>query len=623
MARYPHYVIAPKRKIWPELIVAVDCVSTCQDVGDSRLGTADVLDSWHAITFRLHETGYVPVKTMLGMDARSFWNGLTKYGNRPGCIWIMSYLCNRNWSLLDLWGRMESNEIVLTQTDQRSPQDIPAARGQGNSSVEGIYSPQSAGAERAIIARQSGYLVCEDPPNIIRCRVQGSQSEYQWVDTRNYGVECEEHVPRGRETCRWIGNVIREVHNLSWHKPIGGLMTTAGSQAMHAWRSEYLTHAVYCHNHPEALEIEDKSYVGGRCEAFNVGEIAEPVTVLDFRSMYPSICIDCHVPTRLMSVHIGDYGQLSRALLDPSCMIADVLIETDEPAYPFRRKDDVIWPVGTFRTVLAGPELQDALEHNRIRDVYRYAVYAMEPALHDYAVAMMELRVMAENQPVHGVADLIKRLLVGLPGKFGQRDRRWVDAPGVSYYQPYGQWWGCAQDGTPCRYRSISGRVQQDAICGFSIDAVPAIASWITSAARMRLLNAIRIAGWSNVYYIDTDSLFTSTQGYANLEKAGIIDRGVVGKLQVKQFHATLKIIGIKSYNVDGRVVCAGLPKGHCVDAGDGTHYWHYRTAIENIKQGIKPDAQKELRQYVRTGEYSHGVVGHDGKVSPHRIGVA
>ncbi|GAI64695.1 unnamed protein product, partial [marine sediment metagenome] len=49
-------------------------------------------------------------------------------------------------------------------------------------------------------------------------------------------------------------------------------------------------------------------------------------------------------------------------------VIAEVLIETDEPAYAVRRKQ-TIFPVGCFWVTLTTPELKYALKRGHIKEI--------------------------------------------------------------------------------------------------------------------------------------------------------------------------------------------------------------------------------------------------------------
>jgi hypothetical protein len=294
-----------------------------------------------------------------------------------------------------------------------------------------------------------------------------------------------------------------------------------------------------------------------------------------------------------------------------------VTVRTPEPAYPLRRGREVIYPTGVFRTVLAGPELTDALERNRIATWHALAVYEAEPILVEYMRSIYRLRCEAEAHENRALADTAKRLLVCLVGKFGQRSWYW-EPVWVDYVQaPYCEWHGKNEKGEIVRYRSVAWNTEREVPGGFAPDAVVSVAAWITSEARRVLLAAIRIAGWEHVFYVDTDALIVDQIGLERLRADGWIRPGQLGKLSVKSGPCRVEIRGIKYYVVDGAVTCAGLPKGVCMDAGDGRHYWYRQSPAASVRKGQQPSALATLGTYQRTPEYRHGVVGPDGRVTP------
>jgi hypothetical protein len=100
-----------------------------------------------------------------------------------------------------------------------------------------------------------------------------------------------------------------------------------------------------------------------------------------------------------------------------------------------------------------------------------------------------------------------------LPGKLGQVGRSWVDAPPRPDEGPYATWYAPGPDGHPVRHRSLAWHVQREEVTGETEESIPAMAAWITSAGRMRLLEAIRAAGWAETYYCDTDAVMVSNIG--------------------------------------------------------------------------------------------------------------
>jgi hypothetical protein len=596
--RYEHYMYRAKGGKWPTQVICVAVESTTEVIQGTRLARRETLTGWQAIVLRRQNGEYGVHRIGRGRTEEAFWQ-LARFATaRPGVTWIFSHQCARCWALLGLWQGVERGDVQVTGSDYRS----------------GPHGHRSTRLGR------EGYLVLEDPPLIARLRVRDCPGWIQWVDTRNYGVEIGSGVPCGtnqaRELAEWFVDMARAAKTYS----LGSLQATAGSQALHGFRTSYLKDTIYVHCQQQVLGLEERSYHGGRCEAYRLGACPVPVWHVDFRSLYPSICSNTDLPVRLRG-YVDDPARDDqlRAAREGDC-IADVTVQTDEPAYPYKRGDDVLFPVGRFRTTLCGPELVDAVSHARVVTWHALARYAMAPALAAYAATLYRPRCQAEVEVNTALGAYAKRLLVCLPGKLGQRERNWEWTGEESETEPYWSEYRQSADGSWTRYRSIAWHIQREVVDGFRADSVPAIASWITSAGRMRLLGAIRIAGWDQVYYCDTDSLFVSQAGMERLLAANWIQTSALGYLQIKEGPATLRIYGQKHYDMDGRLTCAGLPRGVLSDAGDGEHYWYTEAPAGALYHGHRPEAVSTLGTYARAEPYRHGVVGTDGIITPYRL---
>ena len=76
----------------------------------------------------------------------------------------------------------------------------------------------------------------------------------------------------------------------------------------------------------------------------------------------------------------------------------------------------------------------------------------------------------------------------------------------------------------------------------------------------MMLLSYIEQAGWNNIFYTDTDSLFVNYAGYQNLLTE--IDSKVLGKLKVEDISKTdTEIRGCKDYTFNSQIKTKGVAK--------------------------------------------------------------
>lgn len=621
MQRYHHYIRPCSGGRWPVRILCVDCVGTqATGEGDRRIHT-EYLSSWHCTVLQRDQQSYVVISEQCGQKAKSWWDALSEMIAKRGQTWIISYKCGRIWSLLQFWEQLENESLRISErSGRRESVDSVAVLPVRRDSNDPLGSV-SAGAVSRLSGRESGCLIAGEPPCIAQFTLVSESRQVTWVDSENYGVSVPDVVPPGSDTTRYLARFVSRLADMSVEFNLGSLKTTAASQAMHAWRHAYYNGGVYVHGNTRALDIEAAGYIGGHCECFRLGSSRESITHLDYRSLYPYVCSTTALPMRLGG--IIDHPSATEAIEHTRAgrAIATVTIETDEPAYPYRREADIIYPIGRFVTTLAGPELADALARDRVRGWHRLAWYEMGYCLKDYANAMYDLRQACDGDADRSLGNYAKRLLVSLPGKLGQRSRQWIAVGRRAGAPIYGEWWGADDTGMPCRYRAIAGYVYRDSVQGWSEDSCPAIAAWITSAGRMRLLEAIRCSGWENVYYVDTDSLFVNDTGYTRLLERGFIRTGQLGYLQVKADGGSFIAFGIKHYIHNGRLTCAGCRQsGSPISSADGRYYLPV-SIVDAIRHATRPTASGVYREYERTGHYHHGTVLPDGRVTPIRLG--
>lgn len=513
--------------------------------------------------------------------------------------------------------------------------------------------------------RWRGYCVLENPPNIVVCRGRNKGGTIRMVDLRNYGLEFLTDSEPGKpapsvngygavdwdvikrdqtwDRCWRVGCFVQRMVSTLKACDWGSLQATSGSQAMYSYRHKYMVDKLLVHEDQEILELERASYYGGRCEARYVGKVAPvmvenleimageitqntwkrtgPIHHLDFNSLYPYCAANAAMPGVLAGPLLGISIAGLTDLCNKMVNIATVDIVTPTPLYPVRQGEITIWPTGRFRTTLAGAELAFALQARhviRLGDVVSY--YPCSPFA-DWAEETYAMRLAFKAEGHKACASWVKSMLVALPGKLGQRSRRWVDAPEVAATSPYATWWQPdKKTGQLERYRSIGWAVQKMIDAGEHAESLPAVAACITAAARVRLAAVITCAGWNNVYYCDTDGIFVNTDGAGALAAAGWISDSELGLLSLRAVYKEVEIMGIKHYKADGQLVCAGLPaSAHKGD--DGVYRYVTTEALPlALSRGHVPGGLAEIKSHTPDKVYRHGVVQPSGWVRPYVI---
>jgi hypothetical protein len=463
----------------------------------------------------------------------------------------------------------------------------------------------------------AGTLISGGPPDIFIGTIAEPRRRITWVDLRNYFLADHTNIPDGIERLKWIGQRLHELRHTATAYDLGALKCTASSWAFSTFRRSHLTTGLYCHARPEVMALEAAALHGGRCEAFWIGQVNAPVYHLDFQSMYGALASLADVPVRLRSFHVDPDQDRVCEFIYQRRALAEVEISTNFPIFPVRHDGLVIYPVGTFETTLAGPELREAYNLGYVNRINRLAVYDCEPALKSVYEMLLALRREGKEADGSILSPLAKGMMVGLLGKLGQKRKFWESAPEVWTDLMYGEWLGSDQNQNPCRYRAIAGSVQREITGGFAADSVPAITAWIMAWARLRLWQAMNFAGRENVFYVDTDSLFTNQAGMESLMRHYWIRPGRDGFLQCKGGPATFEVRGIKYYVFDGVVTCAGCPQSASVQCSNGTHYFYSTSPDAQIRDRKRPFVETTLHAYGRGGLYQHGIVDSQGNVKP------
>ena len=344
-----------------------------------------------------------------------------------------------------------------------------------------------------------------------------------------------------------------EIHDL------GNFALTLPSQALTSFRHRFMKHEILIDNNERALELARSSYLGGRCEAFRIGKVAESLHMVDINSMYPFVMFMSPVPYRLdgTSSHVS-LDDLGRMLVNRACF-ADVDIETRVPAFPLKHKGRMIFPVGRFRIPLADPELRLAFNMDAIRNIHSVARYYADVLFDDYVQFFYQRRQLAK---AHGdkKTDLMCKLFMNsLYGKFGQNGRKWEKVCDTSEDGIF-LWHEIDADTRQVRqFRRFLGVVEELKNESEARDSHPAIASMITSAARLYLWQLIQQAGLEHVIYVDTDSLIVDDVGFHAL--ADKLDSSTLGKLKLEESAPFADIRGLKDYTFGTKNRIKGVRK--------------------------------------------------------------
>ena len=399
---------------------------------------------------------------------------------------------------------------------------------------------------------------------------------------------------------------------------LGGFAPTLASQAIRTWRHRFMTAPVFIDDNEKALALSRETYLGGRTECWQIGQIEGDVYRLDINSQYPYQMRTYESPTHLIGrygrVSVGDLGEW----VEKYCITARVLLETDEPVYPIVDDKRLIFPTGRFEACLATPELVYALKAGHIRRVTEAAVYDKAHLFTEYVDYFYKLRKQLAAKGDRLGAFLCKIMLNSLYGKFGQRGFVYslVDETADLSVQVWSE--VDLDTGELDHYRQYAGIIERLERRSESMESHPAIAAHITSHARMHLWRLVQLAGRENVYYMDTDCVWTNKEGCKRLK--GEIHPNRLGALKLEGVNSTVTIHAPKDYVLDGARKTKGI-RAKADEIEPGVFVQDRFSSLKGLmREGdlTAPRVTRTTKRLVR--EYMKGKVGPGGRVSPFEL---
>jgi hypothetical protein len=634
--RRPHILRRPRGHVIPTKIVCIAHETDCEVSGTEAVASTYTVAA-AAIGVYRYEGGKFTRESItpyLGSDLRGKLHAMCRDGTK---IWVFAPRLHQLLCGIDFFSAMDNERWYAFDGSARWREDAPANHGRTN----------------------TGYYCQETGCTILRVRrVRGGWLEA--VDTHNYKVCVPTYGSDNiTQQCRYIMDWSQKWIDFVSKAGLGSLQHTITGQAWYGFRQKYLQSDIMVTSHVtytgdtyhdcdrlewgkkcrwcQAIAMERASLYGGRCECRQLGVVRAmglvgteighygnqvplygghgPIYHLDVRSMYGSVARTLAVPIRIVDSGLEYQPTASTDWLR---MVADVTLHLPEPIAPYRVRGSriVCWPTGHVRTVLAGPELHACSAY--ITQVHRWVQYHCHRIFTTWADDCWRWRYNISHDPTHLMTASIKALGQVLYGRFGCRARGWhktAAQPCSRTFDAWYQWDPIESRVVP--YRSVAGRCERYYDCGETYDSCPAITAWVYAAARMRLLELIRRAGWSNVLYYDTDSLFVGEMGLDNLNDVDEMTGSGLGSLRLVDTYQSAEFCGLKHYIVDGRVVCAGYPPPQDAYAGVAWPYDHGEPLTLACAAERPPLAICRVDNRRLPRPYRHGMVHDDGRVAP------
>jgi hypothetical protein len=481
-------------------------------------------------------------------------------------------------------------------------------------------------------------MLATSEPTIIDIECDGRKAHC--IDFANWSLEKQEGLANAVQ-------ILKDRISMVVKLQMGPLADTAAGQGKNRYRRHDLSkQSVYCHQVEEVRKLERDAYYCGRCECFRLGLVQGTIWHLDVKSMYPWIASRHQFPTKLVAYGNDNKAGLVEAYLGSGFhVIARIILNTDEPAYPLRHDKKTFWPTGRFLTSLCSPELSYALSKGHVEKVLVWAAYEAAVIFQGNSQWFFDAREKIKEIGLGHMAASLKHAQNSMYGNMGPRGRQWMDkqacrhcktkgrkkgkgcdhcdGTGLEWFPTWndyqwGYWWMRHPDlDDVCLGRAVHGVHQYMDSGGEPEMSCPAIPATMNSYGRMHDWKLMRLAGHGNYIYTDTDSLQVNDTGKVCLASE-IDELGLtVGKLSLREGPATVDIRGIKYYKFGDRWCQAGVP----VDAkrnGKGDATWMAHEPFDMGMWSGEP-FQHKYQVTVRSGKpkYQHGHVRKNGTVVP------
>lgn len=525
-----------------------------------------------------------------------FWSFVRTSMRHGVTTWLFCWRANETMPALGLLEQMDKGELTMQAVD-----------------LEG--SPEHGGYRKR---PWSGLLVTENPPWLAVLRFAKHSGTLKIVGLENYGFRPPTIEHGAMEHCLAAETAVESYRHLLWRHDLGAWQSTAGSQAMHSYRRKFMIWPIEKHRNETINELELDGYFGGRCECFRMGLQEERMYHLDATSFYSAAVVGQQLPIQLFGYHEAPSLRDLTVLAAKLPVIAEVKVDTTLPIFPYYldregEKPIVCWPVGRFQTILCGPELALALNGANVVECLRVASYAGAPAFDKWVQSLWDIRQGPITDTHPSLVPVLKALMVGLYGKFGQRKREWQYEPTRANEHKWDMWYEAGN----VAWRTLAGHSYKQVQKGLARHAVPALAAYVTSFGRAALWNLVYLAGKENVAYVGTDSLWTTARGYEALRHAQSVGQNEIGSLKEIERADDCDIKGIGHYVANGRVKRAGVPTGVVGKTGNLVSWLEAERFSSALFSKRMPEAKMIRRRLPTVDKYRHGKVNQWGVVNP------
>lgn len=327
---------------------------------------------------------------------------------------------------------------------------------------------------------------------------------------------------------------------------------------------------IFIHYQKSTIKNERFSYRGGITDLFRVGKIKEKLYYTDINSSYPYELRNKKFPVKLI-FHSNnllkteqELNQILNKYIDNDNygIIANLDIELPQKyAYilvkaKVNNEDKSLFLSGRFNVGLTTPEIKFVLKHGKIIRVKELCVYKMRVIYKDFVDFFYGVKKQATIENDKVTREIAKLIMNSGYGWWATKKHtlKHISVSKENRVIKYDEKILKIGETTQTQQKIQLGYqifLQQTNNNENAFDSFVAIASFVTSYARMSLVKFILIAERENVIYVDTDSVIVNKRGYRNLENQKVIDKYKLGYLKLEKTIHNVKVIKPKFYEYD------------------------------------------------------------------------
>jgi len=463
---------------------------------------------------------------------------------------------------------------------------------------------------------------------------------------------------------------------------LSNLKATSSSLSFNIFRYRFYDendYKIIIHDWKRSIWLERKSYKGGITDVFRLG-YHENIYKTDINSHYPKAMKELKLPIKLIHYTSKTDPQLINLPFnydnrDYTENERKEIKKRFNQLFNDYRKDDNVGLItrckiflpkkyayilddfglgktsfawGKLEVVLSDPELDFVEKHGKILEVIEFNAYEIKEIFKEFVEFFSDLKNFYDKQGNKVFRDFCKLILNGQYGKWGQKEyisrELTIEDDFLIKNQDIildiiKEKITLITDSNLVYLGSLNAKelyvIDKKLYLAYntnnnSKESFVAISSFITSKARMNLIEFALIAERRNCYYTDTDSLFVNEKGYQNLLNQNCISERKLGKLKIEgrgnaQFYNPkfYDFFDDKKDKMERK--CKGVKQKNSEIIQENDKIVKYQIELwdkfkSDYKKGNFNNQLIHVAEKIISKKYGKGIIMNDGYIEPYHV---